>query len=171
MRYVDEFRDLQSVTSVLQRIDSVTRKKWTLMEVCGGQTHSLLKYGIVELLEPHVTLIHGPGCPVCVTDATFIDDAINLSQIPDVIVTSFADLLRVPGTHQSLLSASTAGAQVVPVYSPIDAVRLAAADPTKQVVFFAVGFETTVPGTALAVLRSEERRVGKECRSRWSPYH
>lgn len=159
MRFVDEFRALQPVNAVLQRIASVAKTNWTLMEVCGGQTHSLMKYGIVELLEPSITLIHGPGCPVCVTDARLIDDAILLAQTPGVILTTFGDLLRVPGTHQSLLSASTAGAQVVPVYSPIDAVRLAVANPDKQVVFFAVGFETTVPATALAVLQADRLKL------------
>lgn len=159
MRFVDEFRDRQPVTAALHRIASATKTKWTLMEVCGGQTHSLLKYGIVELLEPYVTLIHGPGCPVCVTDAKFIDDAIQLAQTPDVILTTFGDLVRVPGTHQSLLSAATTGARFVPVYSPTDAVRLAATNPDQQVVFFAVGFETTVPATALAILQADRLKL------------
>ena len=120
------------------------------MEVCGGQTHSLLKFGLVDLLEPVISLIHGPGCPVCVTDAGFIDQAIQLARSPGVTLATFGDLLRVPGTRRSLLSASTEGANVLPVYSPMDAVRFAEQHPRQNVVFFAVGFETTVPATASA---------------------
>lgn len=126
------------------------------MEVCGGQTHSLLRHGIDAELAGAVELIHGPGCPVCVTPQAAIDQAIELSRRPGVMLTSFGDMLRVPGTTISLLAARAAGGNVRPVYSPLDAVRLARENPAQQVVFFAVGFETTVPATALAVLQASQ---------------
>jgi hydrogenase expression/formation protein HypD len=129
------------------------------MEVCGGQTHSLLRYGIDQALQAQLELVHGPGCPVCVTPAHSIDWAAQLCQRPGVAVTSFGDMLRVPGSRLSLLEARSAGGDVRPVYSPLDAVRLAEREPQREVVFFAVGFETTLPATALAVLQAEAKRL------------
>ncbi|APZ91726.1 hydrogenase formation protein HypD [Fuerstiella marisgermanici] len=156
MKYVDEFRDPQRAKSLIAEIRATATKKWVLMDVCGGQTHSLLRHGIEQELSEHIELIHGPGCPVCVTPAEAIDFAIRLSHRPDTILTSFGDMLRVPGTSDSLLNARTQGGSVKTVYSPIDAVQLAKQQPNQQIVFFAVGFETTVPATALAVLQAAE---------------
>lgn len=155
MRFVDEFRQPAAMRSALARIRATATRTWTLMEVCGGQTHSLLRYGLVQLLQPQVQLIHGPGCPVCVTDSHFIDLAIQLAHRPGIAVASFGDLMRVPGTRQSLMTAAAHGAKVLTVYSPIDAVRYAASHSDIEVVFFAVGFETTVPSTALAAIQAE----------------
>ncbi len=155
MRFVDEFRQANVIRSTLERIQVTTTRNWTLIEVCGGQTPSLLKYGLVQLLQPQVHLIHGPGCPVCVTDSWFIDAAIHLAQSPGMVVASFGDLMRVPGTRQSLMTAAAHGARVLTVYSPLDAVRYAASHAQDQVIFLAVGFETTVPSTALAALQAE----------------
>ena len=157
MKHLDEYRDTQLCQRLLAQIRSRASRSWTLMEVCGGQTHGLLRYGIVESLQGVVDLIHGPGCPVCVTPTEQIDSAIRLARLPDVILTSFGDMLRVPGSGPSLLQSRAAGAQVRMVYSPLDAVELAAREPDRQVVFFAVGFETTVPSTALAVWQAAER--------------
>lgn len=154
MKFVDEFRRADDIRSALDRIRAHTTRNWTIMEVCGGQTHSLLRYGLVQLLQPQVQLIHGPGCPVCVTDSCFIDSAIQLAHRPGITVASFGDLMRVPGNQQSLLSAAARGAQVLTVYSPVDAVKYAASHTNTEVVFFAVGFETTVPSTALAALQA-----------------
>jgi hydrogenase expression/formation protein HypD len=151
MKYVDEYRRPQHCQRLLNEICQSATRPWTLMEVCGGQTHGLLRYGIDSALEGVVRLIHGPGCPVCVTPLESIDLAIELARRPDVIVTSFGDMLRVPGSCESLLQARAEGGNVRIVYSPLDAVRFAAEHPDRQVVFFAVGFETTVPATALAV--------------------
>lgn len=159
MKFVDEFRQTEAVHSALERVRRTTKHSWTLMEVCGGQTHSLLRYGLVQLLQPEIQLIHGPGCPVCVTDSTFIDAAIQLAHSPGVAVASFGDLMRVPGHRQSLLTAATHGARVLTVYSAIDAVRYAASHTDTEVVFFAVGFETTVPSTALAALQAEKLKL------------
>jgi len=151
MKYLDEYRDPQAAQLLLDEIRRITSRCWTLMEVCGGQTHSLLRHGIAAELEGTVELIHGPGCPVCVTDQEAIDFACQLAQREEVVLTSFGDMLRVPGSRGSLLDAKTAGAHVRIVYSPLDAVELARKHPGNQVVFFAVGFETTAPATALAV--------------------
>ena len=151
MKYLDEYRDPTAAQILLDKIRRVSTRCWTLMEVCGGQTHGLLRHGIAAELQGTVELIHGPGCPVCVTDQADIDFACQLAEQPDVIITSFGDMLRVPGSHGSLLDARTRGGQVRIVYSPLDAVELARKQPGKQVVFFAVGFETTAPATALAV--------------------
>ncbi len=154
MKYVDEFRDPQRAKALLAEICATATNKWVLMDVCGGQTHSLLRHGIEQELSEHIELIHGPGCPVCVTPAKAIDLAVRLSHRPDTILASFGDMLRVPGTSDSLLNARTKGGSIKTVYSPIDAVQLAKQQPNQQVVFFAVGFETTVPATALAVLQA-----------------
>ena len=159
MKYLDEFRDSQAVERLLDQIRRRASRKWTIMEVCGGQTHGLLRYGFDEELEEVVELLHGPGCPVCVTSAQSIDTAIQLARRPQVLLASFGDMLRVPGSESSLAHAKATGAQVRVVYSPLDAVALAQNHPEMTVVFFAVGFETTAPATALAVLHADRLRL------------
>lgn len=157
MKYVDEYRDVRLTTRLMSEIRQSATRPWTLMEVCGGQTHGLLRYGIVDALQGVVELIHGPGCPVCVTPVEQIDFAIRLAQTPGMLLATFGDMLRVPGSRTSLLDARAAGAQVRMVYSPLDAVEIAAREPQREVVFFAVGFETTAPATAVAVCQAAER--------------
>lgn len=156
MKFVDEFRDPEAVQSYLRAIADLVTQPWTIMEICGGQTHSIVKYGIDRLLPPEIALIHGPGCPVCVTPAELIDQAIALAQLPEVILCSFGDMLRVPGSGSDLLSVKAQGADVRMLYSPLDALAIAQANPDKEVVFFAVGFETTAPTTAMAVYQAEK---------------
>jgi hydrogenase expression/formation protein HypD len=151
VKYVDEYRDPRLAERLLDRIRRRASRTWTLMEVCGGQTHGLLRHGIDQELRDAVELLHGPGCPVCVTPAHAIDQAIELALRPGIRLATFGDMLRVPGSGQSLLQARTTGAAVQMVYSPLDAVAWAQTHPTEEVVFLAVGFETTVPATALAV--------------------
>ncbi|MCC9608339.1 hydrogenase formation protein HypD [Blastopirellula sp. JC732] len=151
MKYVDEFRDADACQQMVEAVRRQATRCWTVMEVCGGQTHGLLRWGIDQQLDGVVKLLHGPGCPVCVTATSFIDRAVALSKRPGVIVTSFGDMLRVPGSDESLLQARCGGGNVKLVYSPLDAVQLAREQPETEVVFFAVGFETTTPATALAV--------------------
>jgi hydrogenase expression/formation protein HypD len=151
MKHVDDYRRPEHCERLLEEIRRTATQPWTLMEVCGGQTHGLLRYGIDAALEDAVRLIHGPGCPVCVTPAEAIDNAIELARRPNITVTSFGDMLRVPGSRESLLQARAEGGNVRIVYSPLDAVRFAQEHPERDVVFFAVGFETTAPTTALAV--------------------
>jgi hydrogenase expression/formation protein HypD len=160
MRFVDEYRDPDAARALARAIRRVTTRPWTLMEVCGGQTHNIVKFGLDELLPQEVTLLHGPGCPVCVTPIEKIDAAIDLASRPDVIFCSFGDMLRVPGTDRDLLSVKAAGGDVRIVYSPLDAVRLAREHPQKQVVFFAVGFETTAPANAMAVYQARRQGLG-----------
>ena len=155
MKYIDEYRDPAAARRLARAIGACVTRPWTLMEICGGQTHSLLRHGIDRMLPESVTLLHGPGCPVCVTPAAAIDQAIALAATPGVTLCSFGDMLRVPGEAGSLLAAKARGADVRMVYSPLDAVALAAAQPEREVVFFAVGFETTAPATAMAVLQAE----------------
>jgi hydrogenase expression/formation protein HypD len=154
MKYVDEYRDPQAAGQLLAAIRGLATRPWTIMEVCGGQTHSLLRYGIDAELAGVVELIHGPGCPVCVTPLDAIDLACKLACRKNVTLASFGDMLRVPGSYGSLLDARAEGGNVRIVYSPLDAVELARRDPRQEVVFFAVGFETTAPATALAVQRA-----------------
>jgi hydrogenase expression/formation protein HypD len=156
MKYIDEYRDAKSVRHFARAIERITTRKWTIMEICGGQTHAIVKFGVDELLPPEITLLHGPGCPVCVTPVELIDKAVQIAARPDVIFTSFGDMLRVPGTRGDLLSAKSRGGDVRIVYSPLDAVRLAKFNPDKQVVFFAVGFETTAPANAMAVYQAAQ---------------
>ena len=156
MKYVDEYRDPVLAKQILNDIRALTTRPWVLMEVCGGQTHGLLRSGIVQELEGTLELIHGPGCPVCVTPAEAVDFAQELALRPDFMVTSFGDMLRVPGSRESLLAVRARGGNVRLVYSPLDAVELARHNPTQQVVFLAVGFETTAPATALAVLQAAQ---------------
>lgn len=155
MKYLDEFREPSLAEQLLKQIRRMVTRRWVIMDVCGGQTHSLLRYGIESALGGAVELIHGPGCPVCVTPASTLDTAHRLALRPDVILTSFGDMLRVPGSSESLLNIRARGGHVRIVYSPLDALAIAKAHPDKQVVFLAVGFETTAPATALAVLQAE----------------
>jgi len=160
VKFIDEYRDPVAAQRWLAAIRGLVTRPWTLMEVCGGQTHAILKYGIDELLPREVTLLHGPGCPVCVTPLEKIDRALALASRPNVIFCSFGDMLRVPGTDRDLLAVKAAGGDVRIVYSPLDALKVALENPDKQVVFFAVGFETTAPGNAMAVYQA--RRAGLE---------
>ncbi len=155
MKYLDEYRDAEIVKKYLDRIHQITTKNWSVMEICGGQTHSLVKNGIIDLLPPQITMVHGPGCPVCVTPVEIIDKAIAISMTENCVLCSFGDMLRVPGSEMSLLKAKAEGAEVKTVYSPMDAVNFARQNPEKEVVFFAVGFETTAPANALSVLQAE----------------
>ena len=155
MKYLDEFRCCTVGKTLIEQIRHHATRRWVLMDVCGGQTHGLVRYGIEQELEGCIELIHGPGCPVCVTSIPLIDFAIDLSTRPGVILASFGDMIRVPGSHDSLNRARGRGGNVKIVYSPVDAVALAAENPDCQIIFFAVGFETTVPATALAVLQAD----------------
>ncbi len=159
MKYLSEFRDVKLVKKLLARLHEVTTRPWSIMEVCGGQTHGLVRHGILDLLPEKITMIHGPGCPVCVTPAHLIDQAIELTLEHDVILCSFGDMLRVPGSEMSLLSARAKGADIRILYSPLEAVRIAQENPDKQVVFFAVGFETTAPANALSVVQAKKAGV------------
>jgi len=156
MRFVDEYRNEKDAQKFLRAIHKLVTRPWTIMEICGGQTHTLIKSGIDALLPPEVTLVHGPGCPVCVTPLELIDKAIAIARRPEVIFTSFGDMLRVPGSGADLLSVKAQGGDVRMVYSPLDAVKLAQKHPEREVVFFAVGFETTAPGNAMAVWQAKE---------------
>ncbi len=151
MKYLTEFRDGELASKLAREIGHIVTRPWTIMEVCGGQTHSIIRNGIDQLLPPEVEMVHGPGCPVCVTPLEVIDRALAIASQPGVIFCSFGDMLRVPGTDRDLFRVKSEGADVRIVYSPLDAVRLAIANPEKQVVFFGVGFETTAPANAMAV--------------------
>ncbi len=157
MKWLDEFRDRNAVEKLVAAIRAQATKPWRVMEVCGGQTHSIVRYGLDTLLPDSITLIHGPGCPVCVTPAEIIDRAVALALRPATLLCSFGDMLRVPGSAQSLAQAKAAGGNVRSVYSPLDAVRIAAQNPELDIVFLAVGFETTAPANALAVLQAKAR--------------
>ncbi len=159
MKYIDEYRDANLAKQYADAIAHITTKPWTLMEVCGGQTHSIVKFGIDELLPKEITLVHGPGCPVCVTPLEQIDKAIRIASRPEVIFCSFGDMLRVPGSERDLLSVKAAGGDVRIVYSPLDALKLAIQHPDREVVFFAVGFETTAPANAMAVYQAKQAGV------------
>ena len=158
MRYIDEYRDEAAARKCADLIRSITTRPWTLMEICGGQTHTIVKFGIEELLPNEITLVHGPGCPVCVTPLEIIDKAIAIASRPDVIFTSFGDMLRVPGSSKDLLAVKAEGGSIRMVYSPLDAVKIAQQNPGKNVVFFAVGFETTAPANAMSVWQA--KRLG-----------
>ncbi|MDG1729170.1 MAG: hydrogenase formation protein HypD [Algibacter sp.] len=155
MKYLTEYRNLEATKKYLKLIDKTITKKWNIMEVCGGQTHGLVKNGILELLPDKVQMIHGPGCPVCVTPLNLIDKAIELLE-NGVIICSFGDMIRVPGSTKSLLEAKAEGGDLRILYSPIEAVKIARNNPDKEVVFFAVGFETTAPANALSVLHAQK---------------
>jgi hydrogenase expression/formation protein HypD len=166
VRYVDEFRDpekaktlLKEITGLSARLQSGKRRPLQIMEVCGGHTHAIFRYGIGTMLPDEIELVHGPGCPVCVLPMGRVDDCVGLAEIPSVIFTTFGDAMRVPGSKKSLLQAKSEGADVRMVYSPLDALRIARENPDKEVVFFALGFETTMPSTAMTVLRAEAESV------------
>jgi hydrogenase expression/formation protein HypD len=155
MKYVEEYRDAGLVRRTLDDIRAAITRPWVLMEICGGQTHAIVRHGLDQLLPQEIELVHGPGCPVCVTPLELVDKAIAISREPDVIFTSYGDMLRVPGSEQDLFSARARGADVRVVYSPLDAVAIARANPARQVVFFAIGFETTGPANATSVLQAK----------------
>jgi len=154
MKYVTEYRDALLVKNVIDDIRRTVTKPWTLMEICGGQTHAIVRYGIDQLLPDEIELVHGPGCPVCVTPLELIDKALAIASSPNVIFCSYGDMLRVPGSGRDLFSVKAAGSDVRVVYSPLDAVELAQHNPGKQVVFFAIGFETTAPPNVMSVLQA-----------------
>ncbi len=159
MKYLDEYRDGGVAASIAKTIAETVTRPWVLMEVCGGQTHSIVRYGIDRMIPPEVELVHGPGCPVCVTSLEMIDKAHAIASRPGVIFTSFGDMLRVPGSRGDLLTLKSRGADVRVVYSPLDAVRIASQNPGKEVVFFGIGFETTAPANAMAVYRAQKEGV------------
>jgi hydrogenase expression/formation protein HypD len=160
VKFIDEYRDASAVRQLVDTIRKRVTKPWTLMEVCGGQTHAIIRHGIDTLLPESITLLHGPGCPVCVTPVELIDKAVELASRPDVIFCSFGDMLRVPGTHSDLFSVKARGGDVRIVYSPMDAVRIAIENPERQTVFFAVGFETTAPANAITVKTAKTEGIG-----------
>jgi len=159
MKFLDEYRDPAAARRYVDAIRDTVTRPWSLMEVCGGQTHAFLRFGIDRLLPPELTLIHGPGCPVCVTPVDIIDKGLAIAARPEVIFCSFGDMLRVPGTDGDLFSVKSRGGDVRIVYSPLDALALAERHPEREVVFFAVGFETTAPGNALAAVEARRRGV------------
>ncbi|TEU14036.1 MAG: hydrogenase formation protein HypD [Anaerolineales bacterium] len=156
MKYVDEYRDETAAQRYVEAIQRTATRPWTLMEICGGQTHTILKFGLDRMLPKEVTLVHGPGCPVCVTPVELLDKAIAIASRPGVTFFSFGDMLRVPGSHEDLLMVKAEGGDVRMVYSPLDALKLAQQDPDREVVFFAVGFETTAPANAMAVWQARQ---------------
>lgn len=157
MKYMKEYRDPELAKKYLAEIEKTVTQPWSIMEVCGGQTHSLVKNGIIDMLPKEVTMIHGPGCPVCVTPINLIDKAIHLALNENVILCSFGDMLRVPGSEINLLEAKAKGADVRILYSPLEAVKIAEDNPNREVVFFAVGFETTAPANALSVIHAHRK--------------
>ena len=151
MKHLEEFRDPALARALVEKLKRITTRPWTIMEVCGGQTHSIMRHGIDQVLPAGLTLLHGPGCPVCVTPLETIDRAVAIAALPNVILASFGDMLRVPGSGGSLLEARSRGADVRMVYSPLEALALARENPDREVVFLAIGFETTAPGNAMAL--------------------
>lgn len=160
MKYLDEFRDPELARKLFDDIRQITTRKWAMMEVCGGQTHSIIRNGIDQLLPDRIELIHGPGCPVCVTPLGVIDRALAIAAREDVIFCSFGDMLRVPGSHSDLFRIKSEGGDVRIVYSPLDALKIARENPDRQVVFFGIGFETTAPANAMAVFQAKQQRIG-----------
>ncbi|MCF7807942.1 MAG: hydrogenase formation protein HypD [Candidatus Marinimicrobia bacterium] len=154
MKYLDEFRDPKIAKKILDEIHQVTTQPWVIMEICGGQTHSIIRNGIDQVLPKEIELVHGPGCPVCVTPLEIIDKAIEIAGRPNVIFTSFGDMLRVPGSKKDLFMVRSEGGDVRTVFSPLESLKIARENPDKEVVFFAVGFETTAPGNAMAVAQA-----------------
>jgi len=155
VKYLDEYRDADLTRKLLADIQKTITRNWTLMEVCGGQTHSIIRSGLDQMLPPQIELVHGPGCPVCVTPLEQVDKAIALASLPNVIFTSYGDMLRVPGSARDLFAVKAAGGDVRIVYSPLDALKIAKDNPGKTVVFFAIGFETTAPANAMAVIQAK----------------
>jgi len=159
VKYIDEYRDAAAARALADEIRRVTTRPWTIMEICGGQTHAIVKFGLDQLLPPEITLVHGPGCPVCVTPIETLDAAGAIAARPEVIFCSFGDMLRVPGSATDLLHVKAQGGDVRIVYSPTDALAIARANPDRQVVFFAVGFETTAPANAMAVYAAAQEQL------------
>jgi len=159
MKYISEFRSPEIVDALLKEINKTVKGQWNIMEVCGGQTHSLVKNGILNMLPENIQMIHGPGCPVCVTPVSLIDRAVYLAMGHNVILCSYGDMIRVPGSGMSLLEAKAKGADVRILYSPLEAVKIAKENPGREVVFFAVGFETTAPANALSVIHARREGV------------
>jgi hydrogenase expression/formation protein HypD len=155
MRYIDEYRDARIAQALAREIADRTTRPWVLMEICGGQTHTIMRYGIDELLPPAIELVHGPGCPVCVTPLETVDKAIALAALPDVTLVSYGDMLRVPGSSSDLFRAKAQGADVRIAYSPMEGLRIARANPHRKVVFLAIGFETTAPPNAMAAWQAK----------------
>jgi hydrogenase expression/formation protein HypD len=155
MKYVDEYRNSREADLFANAIRQSTTQSWTLMEICGGQTHSIAKYSLQDLLPKEISLLHGPGCPVCVTPISLIDKAVHIAAQPDVIFCSFGDMLRVPGSREDLLTVKSKGGDLRIVYSPMDALKIAQDNPQKEVVFFAIGFETTAPANAMAIYKAK----------------
>ncbi|HEY5984090.1 MAG TPA: hydrogenase formation protein HypD [Anaerolineales bacterium] len=163
MKYVSEYRHAGLVGRVLDEIRRTVTRPWTIMEICGGQTHAIIRYGLDQLLPPQIELVHGPGCPVCVTPLELIDKALAIASRPGVIFCSYGDMLRVPGTGRDLFSVKAAGGDVRVVYSPLDAVELARQNPDRQVVFFAIGFETTAPPNVMSALQARSLGLRNYC--------
>jgi hydrogenase expression/formation protein HypD len=159
MKFVNEYRDPEAARGFARALRRITTRRWTLMEVCGGQTHAIVRFGVDELLPPGINLVHGPGCPVCVTPLELIEKAIAIASTPGVVFCSFGDMLRVPGHSKDLLAVKAQGGDVRIVYSPLDALQIARDNPDRQVVFFAVGFETTAPANAMAVFQASQLRI------------
>lgn len=159
MKYLDEYRDSAAAERYLREIKRLTTREWTIMEVCGGQTHAIVKYGIDQLLPDKITLLHGPGCPVCVTAVELIDRAVEIASRENVIFCSFGDMLRVPGSDKDLLTVKAEGGDVRMVYSPLDSLKIARENPDKEIVFFGIGFETTAPANAAAVLQAQQKKI------------
>ncbi len=159
LKHIDEYRDKKLVETLVRTIAATVTRRWTLMEICGGQTHSIMRYNLQDLIPEEISLIHGPGCPVCVTPVELIDQAVELASRPGVILASFGDMLRVPGSQHDLLSIKAKGGDVRMVYSPLDALEIAAGNPDKEVVFFGVGFETTAPAVALTIKQAHLRKL------------
>ena len=159
MKHQNEYRDAHLVNGVIAEICRKVTQPWVIMEICGGQTHAIMRYGLDQLLPPEIELVHGPGCPVCVTSLELIDKALTIAAQPCVIFTSYGDMLRVPGSGQDLLSIRAAGGDVRVVYSPLDAIKIAQQNPDKEVVFFAIGFETTAPANVMSVLHAQALRL------------
>lgn len=159
MKYLNEYRNSQMAARYVHEINRITTKHWALMEVCGGQTHAIMKYGIDQLLPDNITLLHGPGCPVCVTPVYIIDMAIELASRNDTILCSYGDMLRVPGSDKDLLSAKAEGGDVRIVYSPLDSLKIALNNPSKEVILFAIGFETTAPANAMTIYQAKKKDI------------
>ncbi|MGB9074911.1 MAG: hydrogenase formation protein HypD [Terriglobales bacterium] len=160
MKYLDEYRDARIARALLAEIAQQARGHWVLMEICGGQTHTIMRYGLDELLPPNLELVHGPGCPVCVTPLETIDKALELASRPEVILVSYGDMLRVPGSRTDLLTVKAQGGDVRVVYSPTEALKIARHNPERKVVFLAIGFETTAPANAMAVWQAKREGIG-----------
>ena len=159
MKYLSEYRDAALVHSIIKKIGETVSQPWTIMEICGGQTHSIIRNGLDQLLPDEIELVHGPGCPVCVTPLELIDKALAIASQPDVIFTSYGDMLRVPGSEADLFSIRAQGGDIRVVYSPLDALKIAQENPDKEVVFFAIGFETTAPANVMSILQAEQLKV------------